>query len=254
MAHSRTFRVLFVGLIFAAALGVVTLLGWLIHTESAPSRDERARLLREFEEFKRRPMEENIEELKAAIRDYGAAIELVGTQEYVERHDDAFYRAQRLVLRLGAVWARALPAVPLLVELLEGPERTDSTHDMNLNYEIASTLTEIGHDAVLELTDSLKSNDPQWRRAAARTLGMVIVHFPEVAKHTLEPLIDAIHDDEPQVRIAAMNAVLSIGSDAKRAAPALAQALDDDDKEVRRRAAFALKAIDPDAAAQAGVK
>ena len=94
MTHSRTFRILFVGSILAAALGVVTLLGWLIHTESAPSRDEHARLLREFEEFKKRPMEENIEELKAAIRDYDAAIELVDPKEYVERHDDGFYRAQ----------------------------------------------------------------------------------------------------------------------------------------------------------------
>ena len=83
---------------------------------------------------------------------------------------------------------------------------------------------------------ALRYTDPRIRRAAV----------PGVAafgKGAVEPLIDALSDDDALVRGAAARALGGIGGNAKKAIPALQRATTDKDAKVRDAAAAALEKV-----------
>jgi vesicle coat complex subunit len=75
-----------------------------------------------------------------------------------------------------------------------------------------------------------------------------------MGKAAVKPLVGALKDEDPDVRMEAALTLGRIGRNATAAVPALIEALKDEDSDVANAAAEALKSIDPEAAKRAGVK
>jgi hypothetical protein len=79
-----------------------------------------------------------------------------------------------------------------------------------------------------------------------------MVKFPEVCALGIDPLIEALKDADPEVKIAAAEAIALVGTQtktmAKAAAPGLVPMLKDPDKAVRLAAVYALGRIQPEGA------
>jgi HEAT repeat protein len=100
--------------------------------------------------------------------------------------------------------------------------------------------------------NGLKKQDIEERRKATAALA-------QIGKPAVPGLIDALHDPDLQVRVAAGNALAQMGADARdavpalmgaaatKATPALGRALRDKDAQVRKDALAALCAMGPDA-------
>ena len=97
------------------------------------------------------------------------------------------------------------------------------------------------------LIEALKDDDNEVRRNAASALGRI----GPAAEAAVPALIEALKDDDNEVRRNAAFALGRIGPAAEAAVPALIEALKDEDSDVQRRAAFALGRIGP--AAEAAV-
>jgi hypothetical protein len=232
---------------FLSVVIVFLLVGFLISLVRLPLTSKRSAR-------SERPVAEILEELNTAILDFDATEELVGTPDYVKRHDEAFSRAFSAVHELAAMGPRAIPAIPVLVEIMDGPRRDHSSHDMSLQAEISGAISLIGRFCVPEQIDALTADDPKTRKAAAKTLGATAGRFQEIAQESIVPLTQAIDDEDASVRLAAIHAISSFGPRARVAVPALKRALKDDDPQVREIAALVLKYVDPTTAAQVGVK
>src|SRR5262245_20728759 len=89
------------------------------------------------------------------------------------------------------------------------------------------------------LLDALKDQDPEVRRSAAYALQELGGVRLSVGSAAAPALIDALKDQDGQVRISAAEALNGIGVGAEAAVPALIDALKDE-YEVRRSAASAL--------------
>ena len=116
--------------------------------------------------------------------------------------------------------------------------------DQHMRRASAGVLVKIGTPAVEPLVAALKDRDFHVRRcAAARALGQI------GAPHTVEPLLAALRDDNPDMRQAAAEALGNIG-DMRGVEPLLA-ALKDENSQVRRAAALAtgelgdMRAVEP---------
>jgi HEAT repeat protein len=90
---------------------------------------------------------------------------------------------------------------------------------------------------------ALKGTDSQNRRDAITAAGALHI------KTAVADLIAALNDGDDQIRAKAAEALWSLGTDSREAAPALAVLLRDRNAGVRLNAAGALGAIGPDAAA-----
>jgi len=90
----------------------------------------------------------------------------------------------------------------------------------------------------------LRGRDPVERAQAALVLG-------SIGRDAVPYLIEALKDDEKEIRAVAAGALISIGPEAKSAVGTLVRALDDDYYFVRWNAATALGEIGDKAAAEA---
>jgi HEAT repeat protein len=98
--------------------------------------------------------------------------------------------------------------------------------------------------------DQLKAPDPGTRLKAVRTL-------PERrgdAVQVIPALVEALKDEDVDVRRGAAYGLGTFGEQAKDAVPPLVASLRDREPAVRKAAGIALKQIDPAAAAKAGVR
>ncbi len=86
-------------------------------------------------------------------------------------------------------------------------------------------------------TEALKAPDPQRRVQAARNLGETR------SAGAVAPLVEALKDENVEVRLAAIQALGRIGRNAKAAVPALTAMLRDQDSTIRSGAARALAKI-----------
>ena len=89
------------------------------------------------------------------------------------------------------------------------------------------------------MINALKDEDSDVRWSAAFSLGLIRGE----AKDSVPALIDALKDENSTVRVSAAIALRLIGGEAKDSAPALIEALKDEDSDVRRIAAEALGRI-----------
>jgi HEAT repeat protein len=163
-------------------------------------------------------------------------------------------------VRWAAAWALGkigdLQAVPALMEALKD-------EDKDVRQTAAEALGKIGVPAVPALMEALKDEDWRVRQAAARALGeigdpqalpaLIQALKDEYVREAVEEalgkigvpavpaLIEALKDDDEDVRRAAAGALGEIGD--PQAVPALIEALKDDDEYVRRAAVGALGKI-----------
>lgn len=94
-------------------------------------------------------------------------------------------------------------------------------------------------DAVPSHIEALKDRDPNTRRRAANSLGILGPH----AAGAVPALIETLKDKTDLVRSAAVKALGKIGPKARAAIPALTETLHDEEPTVRAAAADALKRI-----------
>lgn len=107
--------------------------------------------------------------------------------------------------------------------------------------EAAEVLLEMGQAAVPHLIEALHDEEVQVRKGAV----MLLRRFGPLAKDALPGLIDATRDTNHWMRIYAIQALGSIGPSAEAAKPVLVQFLKDPHNEVRLEAACALAKIEP---------
>ena len=136
--------------------------------------------------------------------------------------------ALRACAQLGPI------AVPLLPQV--------AAHLKTADYaaEAALALSVMGPDAFAPLTGALKSNEPEVRKEAVRSLGKLQERAPLDADHVIPPLLDALADSDPGVRSVAATYLGIIHQHGEDVVPALADLLKDDSPEVRGAAATAL--------------
>jgi len=96
--------------------------------------------------------------------------------------------------------------------------------------------------------------DPEVRMAAVQALGNLGLTAPkEQEQHVIVTLANALADDRAAMRLAAAESLADLGEAAKLAVPDLLHTLQDPSEEVRRVVALALYRLAPSAAAAAGV-
>ena len=134
--------------------------------------------------------------------------------------------------------------------------------DEQVRASACAALCKIGEPALEPLTTELQDKDPSVRKHAAESLGLMLQqHFlliergpfapyhrlvvpePKLTQTAIEFLIEALKDENENVRAHAAGVLGSIGTNAKMAAPNLGEALKDEDEVVRTNAAGALGSI-----------
>jgi HEAT repeat protein len=162
------------------------------------------------------------------------------------------------------------PAVPALIEALRHK-------DNGVRDRAARALAQCGPDAkeaVPDLIAALKDRQTDVRVAAVDALGEmgaegkeaapalarlfhdpsnrvrehVIVALSAMVPAAVEPLCDALGEDDPKVRLDAIKTIALFGSAAKKAVPTLRHAMKDEDHHIRAAAAEALGKMELDAA------
>jgi hypothetical protein len=98
------------------------------------------------------------------------------------------------------------------------------------------------------LLDALKDNDADVRQSAASALA-------SIGRPAIDPLVDVLRDKDQNKELRANAAYVlgQMGHNAQEALPTLTKALKDDDKDVRRRAAFAVQRIVKDMGTSGGM-
>ncbi len=136
----------------------------------------------------------------------------------------------------------AAAAVPVLIDGLD-PRQTSGPRyrkGSEVPFRSAYALSRIGPSAIPPLLETLKSNDPFARAAAARALG----GMGPAAKNAIPPLIENLRGDEPLERRETIDALGAIGREC--VAP-LAAALGSGEASVRAGAALSLAQIGAEA-------
>ena len=172
-------------------------------------------------------------------------------------------KRRNAVVQLGQMNARAIPAIPFLISVLDDRIWLGWLGLTRTNEEAAKALVKIGEPAVEPLISSLKGTNWRIRVRAALALGEIkdsraaepllailkdedhIIRASAVmalAKiidpSAMEPLIAALKDEDAFVRIAAARALGYLKD--PRASEALLAALRDEDVDVQRRAVKSL--------------
>ncbi len=106
---------------------------------------------------------------------------------------------------------------------------------------ILVTAAGCGGDSTSQLIAKSKARDAGTRLRAVRALPQ----HREDAAEIVPALIEALQDEEPEVRRSAAFGLGTFGEQAKDAVPALQAALNDPASEVRKAAGVALGYIDP---------
>jgi HEAT repeat protein len=122
--------------------------------------------------------------------------------------------------------SKAAAAVPGLAKLLSDP-------DLNVRLQAAKTLTEIGpaaHLAVPSLAQAVTTGDAEARLGAMEALQSI---GPKQGKDAVPNLIQTLSNPDARVRRMAAKTLGDFGPDARSAVPALRHALGDEDQEVR---------------------
>ena len=142
-----------------------------------------------------------------------------------------------------ALAAIGTPAVPALIEALQGWPSTDYRQTQYgaeaICHNASYALSAIGTPAVPTLIEA--SEDPNWkvRAIVAATLGDI----GPTAREAIPALIKALKDESEHVRRHAADGLGLVAQSSSIAVPALAQALDDADVWVCRNASLALARI-----------
>ncbi|GIW81176.1 MAG: hypothetical protein KatS3mg105_2983 [Gemmatales bacterium] len=127
-------------------------------------------------------------------------------------------------------------------EGLEGLIRMLHDDDLDLQVAAANTLAAYGplaRPAISALGNAVERGDPEMRIAAMETM-QAIGSDAELAKQTVPILIHALQHDDARVRATAAQTLGEYGEHARTAEPALMKARQDSDPEVREAAADAL--------------
>lgn len=150
-------------------------------------------------------------------------------------------REKDLELRLAALDAlaefkeAAKSAIPILVKLLGDTES-------ELSNAASNTLSRIGKPSVDPLLAALSSKDKSVRKYAARSLG----HLEPDAKVILPALLTLFDDEEPEVCVAALQAVANYGPVAASVIPKLEEMIKDESKkEISEQAKLTLEKVTP---------
>jgi HEAT repeat protein len=144
--------------------------------------------------------------------------------------------------RLRAAAARALLTLnPDPAILRPEMKKVFDTAKPEVVHAVLDALATLGSDAVPRLTEALKVPEARLRAAGVlRRLG------PD-AKDAVPGLVDALADENAEVRSEVLFALGAIGTDAADAVPAIVKALDDEEMKVVYTAAYALGQIGPKA-------
>jgi HEAT repeat protein len=139
---------------------------------------------------------------------------------------------------LGKVGAAGRDVAPALIHALKD-------ENIYVRSRAEAALEPIGAEAAPAVIEALKNRheDKSVRLKLARTLGKLRPHAPEA----VPVLIDALKDDDEEVRAAATEAIGRMGAVAKDAVPTLVDLLQDDSRNVRWAAVIALGGIGPSA-------
>lgn len=143
---------------------------------------------------------------------------------------------------LGEIGAKAEAAVPALIELLRGIEKSRRTEiSAELSFDACEALGRIGAPAVPALMKQLRDQDVDIRKHAVWALWRM---GPQ-AKAAVAVLAEVSRDDNNDLRAFAVAALGKIGPAAGGAVPALIERLQDSDAKMRKSAAYALGSIGP---------
>lgn len=146
-------------------------------------------------------------------------------------------KAAILCLILCLLWtSNSWAQIPIDTKIAPLIEKlTDS--DTRIRRDAADALVTIGSSAVPALIDALDNQDKNVRWCAASVLGDIGAE----AKPAVPALVDALKDKDGLVRLYATLALGNIGVEAKAAVPALISALKDEEPYVRIYAPAALR-------------
>jgi HEAT repeat protein len=154
----------------------------------------------------------------AAVRGLAAALS--------DRDDGIRRQASEALKNLGVA---AAPAVDALIGAL-------ASRVMGVSTNAQQALVAIGPRAIPTLIASLEKIPERARRRAVWVLGYL-------GDEATPALIEAIKNDQADVRVVAIRAIIEMGEKGERAIPALVGALGDRDEDVRESAALALSRI-----------
>jgi HEAT repeat protein len=147
---------------------------------------------------------------------------------------------QACVYVLGEIGAQAEAAVPALIGLLRGIQKSTRTEtSVELSQNAAEALGRLGEPAVPALTTQLRDKDPDIRKNAAWALW----RMGPKAKAAVPALCEMSKDGNASVRLFAVAALGKIGPAAGGAVPALIERLQDPDGKIRVKASWALGSI-----------
>ena len=144
-------------------------------------------------------------------------------------------KRRNAVVQRGQMNARAIPAIPFLISVLDDRIWLGWLGLTRTNEEAAKALVRIGEPAVEPLISSLKGTNWRIRVRAALALGEI------KDSRAAEPLLAILKDEDHIIRASAVMALAKI-IDPSAMEPLIA-ALKDKSKRIRRRAAVALGGI-----------
>jgi HEAT repeat protein len=139
------------------------------------------------------------------------------------------------VVALGAAGQSASVAVPALADLVVFDESAE-VRDL-----AATSLGQVGAEAVPALRALLSDEDVEVRRLAARTLG----EMGPSADPALDALGHSARDDDALVRVRSLEAIWRVGQDADRVLAGTLAELQHEDRSVRLSAATLLESLGP---------
>jgi HEAT repeat protein len=150
----------------------------------------------------------------------------------VEKEKSSAARREALIA-LGAIGPFASGQVPVIAKVL-------GDDDSKLRAAACYALGKIGPVAITsknELRECLKSDDEMCSMAAAWALTRVDPNCPEAAKGSVPCLVKGLFNPDPHIRMEAVNALQTLGAQARDAVPALKKVASDDPQAVIRIAA-----------------
>ena len=173
-------------------------------------------------------IERNTEDTLAALTD-------------LTKHDS--YRVRRrAALAIGKMGPAAAPAIPTLVDLMENMKPPSGAGVWMFFAESAGmkALASLGAPAVEVLTGRLTAPDADYR-----TRSLAATALGRIRPEGLDPLLEAIRSENPQIRQAAVGGLGETSSESPRVVRAVVQLLNDRSAKVREAAARELARLRP---------
>lgn len=258
MRDSRAFRVLFVGSLTTATLGVLLLSAWLFR----PHRDEsiRSALQRASGPAFWWPPSWRAE--YRAVRDliecltYGTGGDLTALSDAVIEFNEGKAAVEPLIelfmneneetrrwARVALIGIGPIATQPLICALTDPRQNVVVRSEAAFTLAVLSLGTKESEETTRVLLDALNDDKAMVRVHAAHALAFM----DKDSKPALESLIDSLNDSDPDVCVAATSALSYLGPKTKAAVPNLIRLLRHPEAKVRGGAAWALGAIGADA-------